>query len=95
MLSVPVSSVRTDKPTPYVKAVENGRIVHKPVELGARGSAGNEEVVGVKGIPEGTLVTRANLGYLREGTRVRFTQIGGVPVDAPVSAQQSSSAKAP
>ena len=95
MLSVPVSSVRTDKPTPYVQAVENGRIVHKPVELGARGSAGNEEVVGVKGIPEGTLVTRANLGYLREGTRVRFTQIGGVPVDAPVSAQQSSSAKAP
>ena len=95
MLSVPVSSVRTDKPTPYVQAVENGRIVHKPVELGARGSAGNEEVVGVKGIPEGTPVTRANLGYLREGTRVRFTQIGGVPVDAPVSAQQSSSAKAP
>ena len=95
MLSVPVSSVRTDKPTPYVQAVENGRIVHKPVELGARGSAGNEEVVGVKGIPEGTPVTRANLGYLREGTRVRFTQVGGAPVDAPVSAQQSSSAKAP
>ena len=44
-LSLPVSSVRVDKPAPYVQAIEDGKVVHKPVELGGRGSAGDENVV--------------------------------------------------
>jgi membrane fusion protein, multidrug efflux system len=97
MLSVPVSSVRTDKPAPYVQAVENGQVVHKPVDLGTRGSAGNEDVVAVKGLAEGTPVIRGNVGYLREGTRVRFTRVDGAPLKAELSLQPSSasSAKAP
>jgi multidrug efflux system membrane fusion protein len=87
MLAVPVTSVRTDKPVPYVQTVENGQVVHRPVELGARGSAAGEDVVAVKGLAEGTPVIRANVGYLREGTRVRFTRIGGSPQDGPPSAQ--------
>jgi multidrug efflux system membrane fusion protein len=74
LLSVPVSAVRTDKPTPYLQAVENGVVVHKAVELGARGNAGGDEVVAVKGLADGALVVRGEIGALREGTKVRFTQ---------------------
>jgi multidrug efflux system membrane fusion protein len=75
LLSVPVSAVRTDKPAPYVQAIENSVVVHKPVELGARGAAGGDAVVAVKGLEDGALVVRGEIGALREGTKVRFTQL--------------------
>jgi multidrug efflux system membrane fusion protein len=74
-LSLPVSSVRVDKPAPYVQAIEDGKVVHKPVELGGRGTAGDEDVVAVRGVAEGAVVIRSSIGYLREGTLVRFTQM--------------------
>lgn len=74
LLSVPVSAVRTDKPAPYVQAVENGVVVHKSVEMGARGTAGSDAVVAVKGLADGAVVVRGEIGALREGTKVRFTQ---------------------
>ena len=96
LLALPVTSVRTDKPAPYVQAIENGKVVHQPVELGSRGVAGNETVVAVKGIAEGTPVLRANIGYVREGSQVKFTQIGDSPAVAEVApaAVPASSAKA-
>jgi membrane fusion protein, multidrug efflux system len=90
MLAVPLGSVRTDKPAPYVQAIENGRVVHKPVELGARGTAGQLDVVAIRGPADGTVVILGNIGSLREGTQVRFTQIGVPPV-----ASASSSKSAP
>jgi len=83
LLSVPVSAVRTDKPTPYVQAVENGVVVHKSVELGARGAAGSDAVVAVKGLADGAVIVRGEIGALREGTKVRFTQLAsGAPAPA-------------
>jgi membrane fusion protein, multidrug efflux system len=76
-LAVPVSAVRTDKPAPYVQAIEDGKIVHKPVTLGQRGSAGAETVVAVSGVAENALVVRGHIGFLREGTSVRFTAMEG------------------
>lgn len=89
LLSVPVSAVRTDKPAPYVQAVENGVVVHKTVELGVRGAAGGDTVVAVKGLEDGALVVRGDIGALREGTKVRFTQL-----TAAGSAQPAASAPA-
>ncbi len=88
LLSVPVSAVRTDKPTPYVQAVEDGMVVHKAVELGARGNAGGDAVVAVKGLADGSIVVRGEIGALREGTKVRFTQ------QAPVAAIPGPAASA-
>src|SRR3990167_3239318 len=65
-LSVPVSAVRTDKPAPYVQTVENGQVLDRDVESGARGTAGSEAVVAVKGLAEGALVIRGEIGRLRE-----------------------------
>ena len=75
VLSVPLGSVRTDKPQPYVQAIENGQVVHKSVELGMRNTAGGEMLVAVKGLADGTPVIRGNIGILREGTQVRYTQL--------------------
>ena len=74
-LAVPVSSVRVDRPAPYVQTIENEHVVYKAVELGAHGTAGAEAVVAIKGLDDGALVIRGNIGSLPEGTQVRFTHI--------------------
>jgi multidrug efflux system membrane fusion protein len=91
LLAVPVSSVRTDKPAPYVQAIENGQVVHKTVALGARGSADSEALVAVTGLPEGLLVLRGQVGALIEGTPVRFTAMDA----APTAIRSTSAASAP
>lgn len=77
-LAVPLSAVRTDKPAPYVQVVANNQVVHKPVEMGLRGSsgadAGNGTLVAVKGLAENAVVIAGAVGALREGTAVKFTQ---------------------
>ena len=72
-LAVPLSTVRTDKPAPYVQVVENRQVVHKPVQLGVRASAGNEAMVAVTGLVENAVVISGAAGALREGTAVKFT----------------------
>ena len=84
LLAVPLSSVRTDKPKPYLQVIEDSRVVHRAVELGARGTTGEangiEAVVAIKGLPEGAVVIRVNIGAVREGTQVRFTPMAsGAP----------------
>jgi RND family efflux transporter MFP subunit len=81
-LAVPLSAIRTDKPSPYVQLVDNGKIVHRPVAPGARGEAGSETWVGVDGVPAGALVVKGHVGPLREGTAVKFT--GGSPHPSPL-----------
>jgi RND family efflux transporter MFP subunit len=81
-LAVPLKAVRTDKPQPYVQAIENGQIVHRPVELGARGDADGEAMVEVKGVQENSTVTRGAVGALRAGTAVRFTEPGAAAAPA-------------
>jgi len=93
LLALPVSAVRTDKPAPYVQAVENGVVVHKPVELGARGAAGNDSVVAVRGLEEGAVIVRGEIGALREGTKVRFTQLSAA--QAPAMQPPASAAAKP
>lgn len=72
-LAVPLSAVRTDKPAPYVQVVENNQVAHKGVETGARGEAGKEIMVAVKGLAPGAMVIKGSVGSLREGTAVKFT----------------------
>ncbi len=80
-LAVPLSAVRTDKPSPYVQVVENSQVAHKPVELGVRGNsvadAGSGAMVAVKGLTENAVVIAGAVGALREGTAVKFTQAPG------------------
>ena len=76
-LAVPLSAVRTDKPMPYVQTVEGGKVVHKSVEMGARGQDGNATLVQVKGLESGAQVIVGSVGPLRAGTIVKLTRPAG------------------
>jgi RND family efflux transporter MFP subunit len=89
VLAVPLTSVRTDRPAPYVQAVENGKVVYRPVELGARGTSLGADVVAVSGLSDGAVLIRGHIGALREGTAVKFTAMGAA---APAVAPSAKSA---
>ena len=92
LLAVPLDSVRTDRPAPYVQAIEGGKVVYRPVELGARGSTESTDVVAVKGLSDSAVVILGNVGILREGTAVKFTQVGVVSTAPTVSATSAKTA---
>lgn len=71
VLAVPLTSVRTNKPAPYVQVVEKGVVVHKTVETGIRGEANGQMMVAVKGLADGSVVLSANVGLVPEGTGVK------------------------
>ncbi len=95
-LAVPLSAVRTDKPAPYVQVVEDNKVVHKTVELGARASnvagSASETMVAVKGLADNAVVIQGAVGALREGTAVKFT---ASPAATTAPASQSASAGKP
>lgn len=81
-LTVPLSAVRNDKPSPYVQVLEGNVVKHISVELAQRGevtsNGRNETVVAIKGIPENAQVLVGALGIIREGTTTKFTQTTAV-----------------
>jgi len=70
-LAVPLGTVRTDKPAPYVQIVDNGQVRHVPVQTGARSEIDGEMWVAVTGVPEGAQVLAASVGAVREGVQVK------------------------
>ncbi len=72
-LTLPVNAVRTDKPAPYVQLIENGQVVHRAVQVGARGESDGDLMLAVMGLADGTQVIKGSIGQLREGTAVKFT----------------------
>jgi RND family efflux transporter MFP subunit len=88
-LAVPLAAVRTDKPSPYVQAVEDAKVAHKPVQMGERGDSGKEQWVAVQGVAPGATVILGHVGALREGTMVKFTGAPPSPQPSPASGRGS------
>lgn len=86
-LSLPLSAIRTDRAKPYVQVVEKvgetQQVVHKTVELGLRGiDAQQPETdtwVAVTGVSHNSQVLIGQVGSLREGLLVTFTQAAKTP----------------
>jgi RND family efflux transporter MFP subunit len=74
-LAVPLNAVRTDKPTPYVQMLEQGKVVYREVRVGQRGEVGDLAMVAVQGVPENATVLAGTVGSLRAGTLVKL--VGG------------------
>ena len=72
-IAVPVGSVRTDKPQPYVQVVRNDQVVHVTVKPGARSEGEGQSLQAIEGLSEGAQVLSASVGAVREGVRVQFT----------------------
>jgi RND family efflux transporter MFP subunit len=81
-LSLPLSAIRTDRAKPYVQVVEKvgetQQVVHKTVELGLRGidaqQPESDTWVAVTGVSANSQVLIGQVGSLREGLLVNFTQ---------------------
>ena len=94
-LAVPLDTVRTDKPAPYVQTVQDGKVVHVPVVTGARGEVKGDTWVAVTGLADGATVLRGSVGSLREGTAVAVTPgpTPQGPASAPTPAATASAAR--
>jgi len=91
-MALPLSAVRVDKPEPYVQVVIDGRIAHRPVRTGQRGSGTpdkqgiSQPLIEVSGVEDGALVAAGAVGALREGTAVRLAgDAATLPPAAPAS----------
>ena len=94
VLAVPVNSVRTDKPQPYVQVVQDGKVAHITVRTGERSEGERQNLVAVTGVPEGTQVLSGSVGAVREGVQVKFTTPAKSGVaQAAASASPTSAAK--
>lgn len=76
VMAVPVDSVRTDKPQPYVQVVQDGKVAHITVRTDVRSEGERQTLVAVTGVTEGTQVLSGSVGAVREGVVVKFTAPG-------------------
>jgi membrane fusion protein (multidrug efflux system) len=89
--AVPLSSVRNDKPAPYIQLVREGKIVHQPITLAQQAQRSDEPMVvlgDMSAVPPGTLVLRVQAGLIREGTAVTLVSEDAAtkPANIPVTA---------
>jgi RND family efflux transporter MFP subunit len=86
-LSLPLTAIRTDRAKPYVQVIEKvgdtEQVVHKTVELGMRGIDSQQPEsdiwVAVTGVSPNSKVLTGQVGSLREGLLVTFTQAAKTP----------------
>ena len=75
-LALPLSSVRNDKPQPYVQVVRNGQVAYVTVPLERQGIVEGEPMLLVDGpatgLAAGEAVLRVQVGSMREGTAVKL-----------------------
>ena len=94
VLAVPLTSVRTDHPSPYVQVVEKVgetmQVRHQTVEMGIRGNDASgkdpQDWVAVKGLAIGSVVLKGQVGAMREGMVVRFTTTANPSPSTPATA---------
>ena len=70
---LPLESVRTDKPEPYVQTIQNNAVMHVKVSTGIRGEIAGRAMIAVSSVPEGMKVLAPSAGSVREGTQVKYT----------------------
>lgn len=92
VLAVPVSSVRTDKPQPYVQVVQDGKVAHITVRTDVRSEGERESLVAVTGVSEGAQVLSGSVGTVREGVQVKFTAPPQSAVTSPAAPASPASA---
>ena len=68
--AVPLDSIRTDQPSPYVQVVRDQTIVHNTVQILATGRAGETRYAIVEPLPAGTTVLSPTAGLIANGTAV-------------------------
>jgi membrane fusion protein (multidrug efflux system) len=68
--AVPLDSIRTDQPSPYVQVVRDQTIAHTSVQILATGRAGQTRYAIVEPLPAGTTVLSPTAGLIANGTAI-------------------------
>jgi membrane fusion protein (multidrug efflux system) len=68
--AVPLDSIRTDQPSPYVQIVRNQTIAHTTVQILATGRVGPNRYAIVEPLPAGTAMLSPTAGLIANGTAV-------------------------
>lgn len=74
VLALPLGSVRTDKPQPYVQVLKDGKVEHMPVEVTQRSVWQGLPYAAIQGVPENTPVLSGTLGAVRAATPAQIDQ---------------------
>lgn len=74
-IALPLDTVRTDKPQPYVQVVKQGAVAHLTVTPSMPGEVQGAAYVLLDNVPEGAVVLRGSVGPLREGTPVKLQAV--------------------
>lgn len=87
VLFAPQSAVQIENGAPVVYAVEDGRLVKKPIKVGISGENGNGNAVEiVEGLAQNALIVRNNLGSFQTGTPVKVAEAKAAGQSADASA---------
>lgn len=76
VLAVPLSSIRTDKPQPYVQTLKDGRVEHMTVEVSQRSQWEGKDYAAVRGLTKDMAVLSGTLGAVRAGTAAQIAKTG-------------------
>lgn len=76
VLAIPLGSVRTDKPQPYVQVLKDGKVEHLPVEITQRSQWQGVVYAAIQGVPQDTPVLAGTLGAVRAGTPAQVAPAG-------------------
>ena len=69
--AVPLDSVRTDQPSPYVQVIRDGKVVHTTVQILATGRLGDARFALVEPLPAGMTILSPSAGLIANGTAVK------------------------
>lgn len=75
-LAIPLNSVRTDKPQPYVQILKDGKVEHLRVEITQRSQWQGVAYAAIEGVPLDTPVLAGTLGAVRAGTPAQVAPAG-------------------
>lgn len=84
-LAVPLTTVRTDQPLPYVQTVQEHRVQHSPVEMGVQSVGQSQTWVAVQGLQPGQPVLSGRVGGLPAGIRVELLPKANADAAAPAT----------
>lgn len=76
VLALPLGTVRTDKPQPYVQVLKDGKVAHMPVEVTQRSVWQGAAYAAIQGVPQDTPVLSGTLGAVRAGTPAQIAKAG-------------------
>ncbi|MBQ0132247.1 MAG: efflux transporter periplasmic adaptor subunit, partial [Comamonas sp.] len=71
-VTVPLTSIRTDQPLPYVQRVDHGKVLHQPIAIGDQRTQDGHTWVAVQGMSEGTQILSGQVGAVPAGSTVQL-----------------------